>query len=335
MRRLRVLLCGYGHLGLALLQGMLECADACEVVGVFRWSSRPESASCWEPVEGMFQKLVRMSGIQDVQCQGVNTFEFTALLEALKPDVVMIGAWGEIVKVHLIERPNLVLVNCHPSLLPAHRGANPYASVIRERETETGVTFHRVTPKIDAGAILLQQAVPVGEHDTGASVRDRCTAVAYQLVKEMVARLHSHVVQGQPLEETAQDAALKSYHGQLKNEDGLIDWTESPEMIYRQYRALYPWIACYGHLEGKRKVLFFDPRFVQRPAELPPDTVAGMIVWFHQGTIRVALSDSEWLLEVSAYQIEYGRSVLPMWLGKILSPWLLRPGRRFLPPSAV
>ncbi len=332
--RLRVLLCGYGHLGLALLQGLLESAQLCEVVGVFRWSSRPESANCWEPVEGMFQKLVTMSGIEDIQCPGINTYEFTTVLGRLKPDVVLVGAWGEILKQHLIERPDLLLVNCHPSKLPAHRGANPYSSVIRERETETGVTFHRIVLQIDAGAILLQQTVPLHDQDSGASVRDRCAMVAYQLVKALVPKLHATVVYGFPLEESLQDDTIQSYFPPLTPEAGLVDWKQPAEALHRQYRALFPWIVCYSHLKGGRRVLFYDPHFIPRASVAVPEaTMPGTLLGFKAGKLQIALADPDWVLEVGSYQIEGGRDFLPVWLGRLIAPLVFRSGKRFQDPG--
>jgi methionyl-tRNA formyltransferase len=334
-RRLRVLLCGYGHLGLALLRGLLDNAEQCEVVGVFRWSSRPESIHCWEPVEGTFEQLVRTSGLADIRCHGVNAFEFSALLEELRPDVLLIGAWGEILQSHLVERTDILLVNCHPSKLPVHRGANPYATVIREGETETGVSFHRVSKAIDAGAILLQETVPLSDADNGASVRDKCAEVAQCLVKELLARVSAHVLAGQPLVEVHQDDSQKSYFPPLKTEEGLLDWSAPVETLSRRIRALYPWIVCYSYLKGKRKVLFYDPHFVAVPPEMTATRCQpGEVVFFDRGVVRMATTNPAYRLEVSIYQIAGGRTYLPMWLGRLLSVWWFRPGQRFLSPSS-
>jgi methionyl-tRNA formyltransferase len=282
-------------------------------------------------VEGTFQQTVEMAGILDIQCPGVNSFEFTALLNKLKPDVVLVGAWGEILKKHLLEYPGVLFINCHPSKLPAHRGANPYASVLRAGERESGLTFHRVAPRIDAGAILLQQAFPVDPWtDNGMTIRDRSVAVAYQLVKDLMARLAAHILDGWPLEEIEQDLSRHSYYPPLKPEDGLLDWEQPVAALDVQYRSLFPWVACYSFLQGRRTVMFYDPRFLERPAALPADKPAGTILACEKGLITIALSDPKWVMQVSLYQIGGGKAFLPPWLAKWMAPILLRPGRRFM-----
>jgi methionyl-tRNA formyltransferase len=329
-RKLRVLLCGYGHLGLALLQGLWGCAHDCEIVGVFRWTARPGSAQFWEPVESVFQKQVEQCGLRDIACKGMNSYEFTALIKELQPDVVLVGSWGEIIKRHLIEHPGIILINCHPSKLPAHRGANPYSSVIRERAQETGVTFHRMAPQIDAGAILLQKAIPLGLDENGETVRDKCMTVAYELVPELVRRLKAHVVYGEPLEEQPQDETQQSYFSQLKPEHGAIRWEDSAESICRQMRALFPWIACYGQLSPKLRVMFYDPNFVAVAPESQQSHPPGLIISAKKGRLRIALSDPGQVLEVSLYQFASGNHGVPPWLNGVFSLFWLRPGQRFI-----
>lgn len=333
-RKLRILLCGYGHLGLALLQGLWECAEDCELVGVFRWSSRPDSSNCWEPVEGQFQQQIERFGLTDIRCKGINTYEFTTLLQSLKPDVLLVGSWGEIIKQHLIEHPGLLLVNCHPSKLPAHRGANPYSSVIIHGETETGVTFHRIAPKIDAGAIILQQTVPLEANDNGATVRDKCSAAAYEMVKPLVERLKAHLILGHPLEEEEQDHATHSYFPQLKPDDGVLDWNASPDAMCRLMRGLFPWIACSSYLEGRLQVVFYDPQFVWQSPATDNGVMPGTILSFERGKLCISLSDPSQRLEVRAYQFGLGKTLCPMWLTTLIAPFVLRVGKRFRMPPA-
>lgn len=334
-RKLKVLLCGYGHLGLSILQGLLACHDVCDVVGVFRWTARPGGQAFWEPIEDTFRDLTAQAGIRDIECPGVNSFEFIQLLQELQPDVVLVGSWGEILKPHILELPGPILVNCHPSKLPAHRGANPYASVILQRETETGVTFHRMAPKIDAGAIFLQRTVPLGPYENGESVRGKCAEMAQAMTPELVHNLYRHVVHGERLPEQEQNHASKSYYGQLKPEHGQLDWSHSAEDMFRQVRALYPWIVCYSFLEGQRAVMFYECNFVQVDPQAVAGKLPGAIYRFQQGAFQVVLNDPNYLLEVRNFQIAAsGSFFLPVWACGFLAPFLLRPGKRFFTGEA-
>ena len=332
-KRLKILLCGYGHLGLALLQGLLGCADLCEVAGVFRWASRPECAKYWEPIEETFQQMVQSAGLRDIVCPGMNAYEFTNLLEEMKPDIVLVGAWGEILKSHLLDRTDMLFVNCHPSKLPEHRGANPYASVVRMGESETGVTFHRMVRGIDAGTILMQSFVPLTEHETGETVREKCSVAAFGMVRTLISNLYQAHFEGATLQEVEQDHTQKSYYPALKPEEGLIAWEMSAVNLYRHSRALYPWLLTYSHLEGRQMVLFYSPRFIPRPDHLKNSSqVAGTILEFRQDAIVIALSDVEWVLEIPQYQLTSHHKALPKWLSQLLAPWLLRSGKRFRNP---
>jgi len=330
--RVRILLCGYGHLGLALLEGLLNCGDRCEIVGVFRWSSRPGTNQLWEPVEHDFRTRVGQLGLPDIRCRGMNSYDFTGLLQTLKPDVVLVGSWGEILRKHLLDEPKPLIINCHPSKLPAHRGANPYSSVIREGETETGVTFHRMAPQIDAGEIILQRAVPLSESEDGASVRDRCASIAQDMIPELVELLHSHFTQEIPLPLAPQEQAGMSYFSQLKPEDGLMDWQNEPNTLHRQMRALFPWIPCYSKLQGQRPVLFYDPKFVYGNANgLAPGTILSC----KRGVLQIAVASHEFVLEVTSYQFarlftNRDQDYWPIWLSPLLAPLFLKPGQRFI-----
>jgi methionyl-tRNA formyltransferase len=331
----RVLLCGYGHLGLALLNGLLACGDACQIVGVFRWSSRPGRNQIWESVETDFQRRIVQAGLLDIRCKGMNTYDFTDLLQSLKPDVVLVGSWGEILRKHLLNEPSCpLIINCHPSKLPAHRGANPYSSVIRAQETETGVTFHRMVPKIDAGAIILQRSIGLGESEDGGTVRDKCSAAAQDMVPELIDLLNQHFWEQSPLPQNPQDAETQSYFPQLRAEDGLLHWDKDPQTLHRQMRSLFPWIACYSLLGGRRPVLFYDPKFVYGHSQ---GQAPGTILSFNRGVVQIAVASEEFILEVSSYQ--FARLLTgqindywPKWASPLLAPFLLKPRQRFISP---
>jgi methionyl-tRNA formyltransferase len=337
--KVRILLCGYGHLGLALLEGLLTCSDICEVVGVFRWSSKPDCNLFWEPVEGQFQKRVAQFQLPDLACPGMNSYEFTVLLGNLQPDVVLVGCWGEILRPHLLEQARPLMINCHPSLLPSHRGANPYSSVIRAGESETGVTFHRITRQIDAGSIVFQQTVPLTPYEDGNSVRDKCAATAHAAMPELLRSLHRHVHEGQPLPETEQNQEQQSYYPQLKMEDGWLNWLDTPENMYRQMRALFPWVACYSRLPNGGIVLLYDPRFVQVTGSGNDLLAPGTILSLRKGVVRVALNHPDLVMEITSYHFSLpgkadGQRYWPKWLSPWLAHLFLRPGKRLIGSQA-
>lgn len=335
IKRLRVLLCGYGPLGLALLQGLLACQDSCEIVGVFRWTARTNEIGEQEADDMAFGQCVATAGLRDFHGKGINSYDFSAFLNEIQPHVLLIGSWGEILQPHVLEHPGCLAVNCHPAALPKHRGANPYASVILTGETETGVTFHRMLPALDAGPILLQCRVPLYGTDTSLMVRDRCAEKARAMIPDLLACLCPHCVDGKLLDETLQDADVASYYAAPQDEDGLIDWQQPPDALSRQLRGLYPWIlpSSYMNVLGsKQRVYFYQPRLVTQPlCKRNPDIPSGSIVSRHGQRLTMATSAPDCLLEVSSSRIVI--STMNTWLtdglGTFLALCLLRPGKQF------
>jgi len=333
--KVRVLLCGYGHLGLSLLEGLLANPKECELVGVFRWSARSGNNQVWEPIENEFQMRIAQARLQEIHCKGMNSYDFTNILQKLKPDVVLVGSWGEILKPHLLNEAKPLIINCHPSKLPAHRGANPYSSVIRQGETETGVTFHLMAAQIDAGAIILQEAIPLTDIESGATVRDKCAATAQQMVPKLLPILNNYLRNESELPLIEQDLQQGSYFSQLKAEDGLLNWNDDISTMQRQMRGLFPWVPCYSLLHGKKTVLFYDPKFVPGSSF---NRAPGTILRCERGIIQIALTSSDLVLEVSSYQIAQRadsktQTFWPVWLNPVLAPFLLKPGHQFISPS--
>lgn len=331
-RRLKLLLCGYGHLALSILKASLKCADVCEVVGVFRWASKLGETRFWEPVENILKNTVQAHGIPDLVCPGMNHYEFSTILERYQPDVVLVASWGEILKPHLLERSDTLFVNCHPSKLPAHRGANPYASVILADEKETGVTFHLMVPEIDAGPIILQETCELTEHETGDSLRQKCGDVAARMTPILLKKLAAHCIDGAPLETKVQDPSQQSYYPPLKPESGLIPWELDAKGVYRHCRAMFPWNVCYSYLEGRRMVRLFSPHFMPVPQPNPQPVPGGTILAYRRGILTIALSDPYWVMEVPAFQM-VGREggAWPLWLSRLVAPLWFKPGKRFGP----
>lgn len=333
-QRVKVVLCGYGCLGLSLLRALLNCPQYCSVTGVFRWVSIIGKESYWEPVEKEFQDLVQQARLFDIINEGVNSYAFTELLERLKPDVLLFGSWGEIIKPHILNKDGLHVINCHPSKLPAHQGANPYASVILNDESETGVTFHKMVSQIDAGDILLQQTIKILPVYTGDTLRRLCAECAEGMIEPLLKKFYHHIFDQHPLQAIPQDALLQSYFPQLKSEDGLLDWQENNTVMFRRMRALFPWIVTYAIVQEIQwlklsiKVLFFAPSF--QPV-LDNDTrteTPGCIIKRSKQKLFIALNDDSHRLEVHQYRISMNRWLLPDFLNELVGSCLLRPGKQ-------
>jgi methionyl-tRNA formyltransferase len=132
--------------------------------------------------------------------------------------------------------------------LPKYRGASPIAHAILNGETRTGVTIIRITPGLDAGEMLAQEAVDIGPTETTGELEARLAPLGARLCLDVVRRMTAGPVSG-----TKQDPALVTKAPKLTKEMGLIDWTQPAERIANHVRAMQPWPTAYTffHRPGK------------------------------------------------------------------------------------
>jgi len=172
--------------------------------------------------------------------------EFLAALGSWRPDLIVVVAYGRILPAPVLALPPQGCLNVHYSLLPKYRGAAPAAWAIMNGEAETGVTTMKLVAKMDAGPVLLQEAIPLLPDDTAASLQQRLTPVGAKLLLETVRKLKESSVQ--PKDQEEEEA---TYAPMIKKEDGSIHWTEPAAAIERRVRALSPWPSAYTQWKGK------------------------------------------------------------------------------------
>jgi len=153
------------------------------------------------------------------------------LLRALEPDLVLCLGFPWKLTEEMLAVPPLGVVNSHPSLLPRYRGPFPVSWAIRSGETEIGMTFHRMDVGLDTGAILSQEAIPLGDEHTWEELTPKFIDVVGRLLPVAVERAAA----GDPGD--PQDESLASYQSAFEPEYAKIDWGRPREEIARQVRA--------------------------------------------------------------------------------------------------
>ena len=162
--------------------------------------------------------------------------EDRAQLAAWLPDVLVVVAYGLILPKAVLEIPRLGCVNVHASLLPRWRGAAPVERALLAGDETTGVTIMLMEEGLDTGPILLQQALAIDPHDTGASLRGKLAAAGGPLLLEALQGLADGTLHPRP-----QPADGITYARKLEKREAPIDWRRSALEIERQVRALQPW----------------------------------------------------------------------------------------------
>jgi methionyl-tRNA formyltransferase len=167
-------------------------------------------------------------------------------LTALRPDVGVVAAYGEILRRNVLAIPPLGYLNIHPSLLPLHRGPTPVAGAILAGDRETGVTIMRLDPGMDSGPILAQAVVELPPTARAGQLTDELFALGARLLVEALGAYAAGVLEPRP-----QDPSRATVTRLLKKEDGQIDWSLPALVIERMTRAYDPWPGAQTSWRGQ------------------------------------------------------------------------------------
>lgn len=228
-------------------------------------------------------------GLPVLQPASLKDAGFRAQMEALRPDLVCVVAYGGLLPPWLLELPAKGCVNVHPSLLPRYRGAAPIQRAIMNGDAYTGVTTMYMAEAMDAGDIILQEQVAIGKEDDAGTLHDRLAEVGARLLRRTVDLIAAGTAPRVP-----QDEALVTYAPKIGPDDERIDWSAPADAIDAAVRALRPSPGAYT-VFGERRVKIWRTVPLPAPADgrsLEPGQVAavddeGIIVQTGGGMLKV------------------------------------------------
>ena len=175
--------------------------------------------------------------------------EALAALQAAKPELMVVVAYGQILPGDVLRLPPRGVLNVHASLLPRHRGAAPVARAVLAGDRVTGVTIMQMDEELDHGPILSVRETEIGPYEDAASLTDRLAELGADLLVETLGRLGD-------VRPAPQDHSRATLAPKLRKQEGELDWSLSSEEIDRRVRALQPWPGTTLPFAGTRvKVL--------------------------------------------------------------------------------
>lgn len=220
------------------------------VIGVVTQPDRPAGrgqALTPPPVKLLAIEL----GIALIQPPRLRQPEAMEQLRRWSPDLIVVAAFGQILRPEVLDLPPLGCLNVHASLLPRWRGAAPISAAILAGDALTGVTIMRMDAGVDTGPILSQRTEAIRPDDTTATLSQRLAMLGAELLIETLPGYLSGEIRPQP-----QDDALATYAPMLKKEDGMLDFGRSAVELERRVRAFQPWPGAYMEWSnGPLKVL--------------------------------------------------------------------------------
>ncbi|MBI3911862.1 MAG: methionyl-tRNA formyltransferase [Armatimonadetes bacterium] len=218
--------------------------------------------------------------------------EFVAELRSLRPQVIVVVAYGQILRPAVLEIPPLGCVNLHASLLPELRGAAPIAWAIIRGYRETGVTTMYMDPGMDTGDIILQEPEPIHPEDTAGDLAGRLAVRGADLLRRTLALIEEGRAPRVP-----QDHARATYAPRLKPEDGAVEWNQPAASIHNRIHGCNPVPGAYAARHGAR-VKLWRARVVASP---DPQSLPGTVLTVtREGPILATQPGAVLLLEVQA-----------------------------------
>lgn len=168
-------------------------------------------------------------------------------VELLKPDIIVVAAYGQYLPSRLLAMARIACINIHPSLLPKYRGAAPIQWAMASGDAVTGVTILHISQKMDSGDIILQQPFAIGPEETAGSLEPKLAAFGAALLMQAIDRLEEGTAGRIPQDESAVTWARK-----LQKEDGRMDWRKPAAALHHQVRGFFPWPGSFLEISQRR-----------------------------------------------------------------------------------
>ncbi len=243
MTPLRIIFMGTAELSCASLE-KLGADKNFSVVAVVTQPDKPKGRDLKltpSPVKILAEKL-KLPVLQPLKAREEN---FISQLRELKPDIMVVVAYGQILPPAILALPPHGCVNVHTSLLPKYRGAAPIQWAIADGNAETGVTIMQMDAGLDTGPILAVRRTPILPADDSQVLHDRLALLGAELLAEIIPGYVAGKIQPQP-----QPAEGSTYAAKIKKEDGQVDWNLPAEKIWCRLRAFTPWPGAFTFLRS-------------------------------------------------------------------------------------
>ena len=226
-----------------ILEGLI--ASSHEILAVVtqpdKKKGRGHELSC-SPVK----ELAVRNSLKIYQPVKVKEQQFLDIMNELKPDAIVVAAFGQILPKALLDIPRFGCINVHATLLPKYRGAAPIQYAILDGEKETGITIMHMDEGLDTGDIILQESLTIEPDETGGSLFDKMAKLGASLILKALEQIENGTAT-----RTKQDNEKASYVKMITKEMGKLDFSYPAVKLERMIRGLNPWPSAYTFIDGK------------------------------------------------------------------------------------
>lgn len=309
--KVRVYYLSSGNLGISILDS-LQNDPAVELVGIGSQPDRPVGRKHVLTPTAFARHALEL-GYQVDRIQSVNAPEFLEKLRSLGIEILLVVAFGQLLKRDLLALPPYGCLNVHASLLPTYRGACPINAAILNGDAETGVTFMRMDAGLDTGPIYESVSLAIDATETTEQLEARLGRLAAEHIGGVLWKIAR-----EGLEPTPQPPALTPNVRKISKEDGAIPWTCSAQRIYNMVRAYQPWPRAYTcvPVQGElRRIQITQATYSAlangTPGQVMPTDGKTLAIACGSGTLFIHRLIPDGKKEMSAADFMRGNPVMP------------------------
>ena len=302
---MRIVFAGTGEFGVPCLEALVA-SDEHFVLSVITQPDRP-AGRAQKLLASPIKECALRHQLTVFQPEDVNSATSLSQIRYQKPDLMVVVAYGQILKKPILELPELGCWNVHGSLLPKYRGASPIAAAVRDLQKRTGVTIMQMNEGLDTGDILGKVATRIRPGETTGLLHDRLAKKSGPLLLYLLERSKKG-----KLKSARQNSQEASVAPRMKKEDGKIDWAKNPEEIDAHIRAMQPWPGAYAwvHDGTDQKMLkifsvILSKRAKGKPGEIVEINSHGILVAAKKGGVLLREVQLEGRKRMTA--VEYSR----------------------------
>ena len=265
---MRIIFIGTGEIGLPALHALTKMPEH-HVLAVVTQPDRPVGRQLKLAASPIKEAAFKLH-LKIYQPEKIGSATSVAQLKYLKPDLIVVIAYGQILNKDILNMPKYGCLNIHASLLPKYRGASPIHAAIAANDRQSGVTIMWMDEGLDTGDILLQETITLRRHDTTESLHERLAKLSVTALSKaipLVATGHAPRIK--------QDKAKATVTKKLHKEDGHINWDRPQVEIDAHIRAMTPWPSAYSWIpqEADQKMLKIFSTIVSRRSKGKPGEV--------------------------------------------------------------